>query len=321
MLPKLSVCILTYNQEAYIAQAIESALMQEVDFSWEILIGDDCSRDGTWEIVSAYAERFPERIRCLRSPENTGGQELIERLRLSARGDYLAWLEGDDFWTDPRKLRKQVKFLEENPEYVGCTHEIVCVDEHGQNRGELPLSRFCPRRRFTLQDAADGYLPGHGGCSLVYRNVFRELDAESYARFTECGSIGDMKVALFLSLYGPLYRLPEVMGAYRYLPGAGRSFSSRTHGRNMSREYLFWLRERQRMAEALLPQPPSFERAYRDVCYHALVELLKHPGNENREIFREILAETPHKGTALALAAGRALLFPARAIRKRLSRR
>lgn len=320
-MPKLSVCILTYNQEAYIAHAIESALMQKTEFPYEILIGDDCSEDTTREIVSKYAARYPERIRCLWSSKNTGGQELIERLRLSARGDYLAWLEGDDYWTDPQKLQKQVNFLDANPEYIGCTHEIVCVDGNDNRRDDLPFKRFCPDRRFTLQDAADGFLPGHGGCSLVYRNIFLTLDPQIYSRFVECRSIGDMKIALFLSLYGPLYRLPDVMGVYRYIPETGSSFSSRTHAKNMCREYLFWLRERQQLVEELSQHPPSFERSYRDICYHALVEFLKYPEKENGIVFCEVLSQMPHRGLAFSYAVGRTILFPVRAIRRRLSLR
>lgn len=137
----VSVLLLTYNQEAYIAQAIESALMQKTDFDFEILIGDDRSTDGTTAIVERYAT-VHDRIRLINGPHNVGAVANERRLMENARGKYFAFLEGDDFWTDPQKLQKQVDFLEANPDYglvhsdADYYHEITRHTERQVNKSK-----------------------------------------------------------------------------------------------------------------------------------------------------------------------------------------
>src|SRR5690606_24113344 len=123
---KLSVCIQTYNHAPYIAQALDSVLMQETDFDFEILLGEDESTDGTREICQEYARQHPDKIRLfLNSRENviyingrpTGRWNFMNNLR-HVRGEYVALLDGDDYWTDPRKLQKQVDVLDASPELV-----------------------------------------------------------------------------------------------------------------------------------------------------------------------------------------------------------
>lgn len=127
--PIVSVCIQTYQHSPYIKECLEGVLMQQTNFPFEILLGEDDSTDGTREICIEYAKRNPEKIRLfLHSRENnikingspTGRFNFIYNLN-SVRGKYIALCEGDDYWTDPFKLQKQVDFLEENPEY-GLIH-------------------------------------------------------------------------------------------------------------------------------------------------------------------------------------------------------
>lgn len=127
---KVSVSIITYNHEEYIAQAIDSVLMQKTNFDYEILIGEDDSNDNTRAIVTEYKERYPDKIRLfLNDRENviyingrpTGRWNLINNLK-HARGQYIALLDGDDYWIDPHKLQKQVDFLDSHPECAMCFH-------------------------------------------------------------------------------------------------------------------------------------------------------------------------------------------------------
>ena len=124
--PKVSVCMVTYNQENFIAQAIECALMQKTDFDYEIVIGEDCSTDRTREVVVDYQKKHPDKIKTLLHPYNLGPvhspgkNNFIKTLKI-CKGRYIALCEGDDYWTDPLKLQKQVDFLEANPEYSFCT--------------------------------------------------------------------------------------------------------------------------------------------------------------------------------------------------------
>lgn len=122
----LSVCMTTYNQEKYIAQAIESALMQKTNFDFEIVIGEDCSTDRTKEIVANYARKYPDKIKSILNERNIGIIPNFVNTLNNCSGKYIAILDGDDYWTDPYKLQKQVDFLEANPDY-GVVHSAYDV--------------------------------------------------------------------------------------------------------------------------------------------------------------------------------------------------
>lgn len=120
--PLLSIITVTYNHEQFIARTIESVLMQKVDFPIEYIIAEDCSTDNTLAICKDYAGKYPEVIRIITSEHNVGGIENERRAMLAARGKYVALCEGDDYWTDPLKLQKQVDFLESHPDYSVTFH-------------------------------------------------------------------------------------------------------------------------------------------------------------------------------------------------------
>lgn len=125
-IPTVSVCCITYNHSKFIGQALESFLNQNTSFSYEILVYDDASNDGTRDILKEYELKYPQIIRVFYSSENQYSQGVrLLNLRYNlprARGKYIATCDGDDFWTDPLKLQKQVDFLESNPEVVMCFH-------------------------------------------------------------------------------------------------------------------------------------------------------------------------------------------------------
>jgi glycosyltransferase involved in cell wall biosynthesis len=120
----VSVLLLTYNHQKYIAEAIQSVVNQKTNFDYEILIGDDCSTDGTCEIVNSFISKNPNLIKAIRSENNVGAIRNEKRLMDASKGKYIAFLEGDDYWTDPLKLQKQVDFLDANPDY-GLVHGDV----------------------------------------------------------------------------------------------------------------------------------------------------------------------------------------------------
>ena len=124
MEPLVSICCITYNHAPYIKECIEGFLMQKTTFPIEILIHDDCSTDGTTEIIKDYEKQYPDLIFPLYEEENQyqkGKASEIDFYNYKrARGKYIAYCEGDDYWTDPLKLTKQVLFMEENPEIPCC---------------------------------------------------------------------------------------------------------------------------------------------------------------------------------------------------------
>lgn len=129
----VSVCMITYNHEAYIAQAIESVLNQQCNFRFEFIIAEDCSKDNTRAIVGEYFERYPEIIVPVLPAVNQGAMKNFVNALTMCKGKYIAVLEGDDYWIDMQKLQKQVDFLEANPDFTMCFSSVQIKDELGWN--------------------------------------------------------------------------------------------------------------------------------------------------------------------------------------------
>jgi glycosyltransferase involved in cell wall biosynthesis len=126
--------MLAYNIEEFIQEALESVLAQKVDFEIEVVIGDDCSTDSTRDICDQYLKRYPSVIRLVTSDRNTGLVGNQMRILEACKGRYLALCDGDDYWTDPRKLQMQIDFLEKNPEYSFTFHDcLILYQESGKS--------------------------------------------------------------------------------------------------------------------------------------------------------------------------------------------
>lgn len=212
--PKVSVMVITYNHERYIGQALDGILLQERDFDIEINVIDDASTDGTQRIVLDYQRRHPELIRCFFAGANLGHiatQLNTYRGFQTLRGQYFALLEGDDYWTDPAKLRTQVAFLDANPRYVACAHDTMKVYEDGSR----PAEHFLPSRAFGRPVATIRDLIGLAGVfhlsSLVYRNVFETVPPLCFADPYSC----EATVNMVYGQYGDIRHLPGCMSVYR----------------------------------------------------------------------------------------------------------
>ena len=124
----VSVMCTAFNHVEYIREALDSMLNQQTDFAYEILVNDDCSTDGTAEVVHEYAEKYPDRIRAFFPEKNLYSQNIdvyYHSFFPNARGKYVAFCEGDDYWTDPTKLQRQVDFLEAHEDYSACVHNTT----------------------------------------------------------------------------------------------------------------------------------------------------------------------------------------------------
>lgn len=208
--PLVSVHIVTYNQEAYIAQAIEGALQQQTDFPYEIVIGEDRSTDGTGRIVLGYQRKHPDLVRVVTSERNVGANANSRRVCQACRGKYLAICDGDDYWTDPHKLQKQVTFLEAHPDYSLCCHDVEIVSDG------VPVDdgKYVPYAgdTFTFEDAVRGhFIPT---LSVVCR---REPLAAIPDWVVECVS-GDIPMELLVLDSGPGHYIHEKMGVKRDNP-------------------------------------------------------------------------------------------------------
>ncbi len=162
----ISVCTVTYNHGKYIADAIEGVLMQQCNYQIEMIIGDDCSTDSTTEIVKSYQQRYPEIIKPIFHNPNVGAQANSFACLKDCKGKYIAALEGDDYWTDPLKLQKQVDFLELNPEYSICFHRV------GIDNGSSIVDDYITKVPANITSQTDLLVKGNyiHTPSMVFRN-------------------------------------------------------------------------------------------------------------------------------------------------------
>jgi len=159
----LTALLVTYNHERYIAQALESILDQETDFGFEIIVSEDCSTDGTLDIVRKYEAQYPGRISIIASDVNLRSVDVVMRAVAAAKGRYIAFLDGDDYWVSKDKLQKQFDFMESHPDTAISYHEVARVAEDGEIVRLLPGSPH----RATVEDLIQGnFLPS---CSCVTR--------------------------------------------------------------------------------------------------------------------------------------------------------
>ena len=214
----VSVIMLTYNHEEFVAEAIESVLNQKVNFNYELLIGDDCSEDHTVEIIEEYKRHYPNSIRFFPSQENQGTTKNAYRLFLEAKGKYLASCEGDDYWLDSEKLQRQVCFLETNLRYIGCSHPVLCVGRQGDTLGSQKIPWITSKKTYTIYDFKGVILPGHSS-SLVRRNIFLNSKYDYSIFWKSSKYTGDRVGAVLWAAQGDFYRLDQVMSCYRCIRG------------------------------------------------------------------------------------------------------
>lgn len=208
----VSVVMLCYNNGDSIIEAIKSVLDQVVDFEIEVLVGDDASSDNSVELVRQIAKK-DSRVKILTSSHNLGVTKNAYRLFLAAQGKYLASCEGDDYWIDHYKLKKQVDFLENHSEYVGCTHDVIVVDEYGNKIGDSVPWVFSGTV-YGVSDFDGLLLPGQSS-TVVRRNIFLNTSID-YSAFYKCNLlIGDRTSILMCLEHGIFFKMPFVMSAYR----------------------------------------------------------------------------------------------------------
>jgi glycosyltransferase involved in cell wall biosynthesis len=202
----------TYNHERFIKQAIESVLMQSVNFEYELVIGEDCSTDRTRELVLQLQREYPARIRLVLPERNLGVKLNFVRTLAACRGQYVALLEGDDYWTSPHKLQKQVDLMDAHPDYSSCFHTVQVVSDEEKKRTEL-YPRWANDRIFSLEDILSlNLMPT---CSVMFRNhLVREFPDWWYRQ-----ELVDWPLHILNAEHGRIGFINEVMAAYRIHAG------------------------------------------------------------------------------------------------------
>jgi glycosyltransferase involved in cell wall biosynthesis len=255
---KLSVMMITYNHENFIAQALQGIFAQRVNFEYEVVVGEDCSTDGTREILMDFCRRYPGRIVPLLRDRNLGAMRNLQQTLAACRGQYVALLEGDDYWTCEDKLQKQVDFLDAHPDYAVCCSRAQVAIEGGINSGTLrapPGGIFPLSPNSTLAEDVSGLLPvtpkAAGTytvedllkenfimtCTVVYRWGGLTVFPRSFFRL----GLGDLPLHVMVVKQSKIQLLDDCMGVYRIHDGGIWS----------SRDRMSQVREHARMLKAL----------------------------------------------------------------------
>ncbi len=217
---KLSIVFITYNHGRYVEQALKGMVEQKTDFDYEILCVDDCSTDDTQDIIRSYAEKYPDRFRLFFRDHNTGAPTRnVYDTAMEAKGEYLAFLEGDDYWTDDLKLQKQVDFLDKNSEYMGTTHSFFLIGENGEAAQDETISRLYDwSGDYTWEDwrKKGAQWPGQTA-SNVCRNFFHNGKMDYTILYRAHDFIDDAVIFTFILLQGKIFRFDDVMAAHRFV--------------------------------------------------------------------------------------------------------
>ena len=227
----VSVCCTVYNHEKYLRNCLESIVMQKTNFEFEVLVHDDASTDCSADIIREYEKRYPKVIKPIYQVENQYSKGVgISKTYLypNAKGKYIAFCEGDDFWTDDQKLQLQVNALEADEERVFSMHKVKGANENGEENGiELPPIDISSKEYDS--DEFMRLLIGKKGVRfqtssfLVRKNIVHNLFKENPA-FLQKARVGDLVLQMYSALQGKLYYIDKEMSAYRMF--SINSFSS-----------------------------------------------------------------------------------------------
>lgn len=302
---KLSVIFITYNHGKYVEKALKSILAQETDFPFEVVVGDDCSTDSTRAIIEEIAKDYPvheptgasdRQVRFVKRDKNTGRPTLnVYETTYECTGEYLAYLEGDDYWLGNDKLQKQVDFLEQHREYIATTHTFRLIDENDDEITDSEDSKVADLYNwsgvFTYKDYCySGKWPGHYA-TVVSRNIYKnnEHGYDYSIIYRAHDFVDDAVILLFLLMQGDIYRMDETMSCWRYIKKKnGTNWNSIAINRDTARDDCYlsktlmqWVEEAKGLTEY------SVRRCKNDFGL-ALKMYLQNPNKDNRKFLEDM---------------------------------
>lgn len=206
---QVSVCVVTYNHENYIAECLESLVTQQTSFKFEIIVGEDCSKDSTRAIVQQYAEKYPDLIVPLFYEKNVGAVENVKQVYKKARGKYIAHIDGDDMAL-PNKLQKQFTKLEENLDCSICAHNMKGINKDGEI-----MKKYYPdfvEKKYQLLDL---YLKSP---FIIHSSKMFVNNISEYIDNIDPNML-DTEMHIIQAKKGDIYYLQEELGGYRQFVG------------------------------------------------------------------------------------------------------
>jgi glycosyltransferase involved in cell wall biosynthesis len=280
--PNVSIAIITYNQDQYITEAIESVLAQKNCGEIEIIVGDDASTDSTKIILEDYQNKYPSIFRIISRKSNIGASKNLYEVFARCTGKYIAVLEGDDFWTNPDKLKEQTSFLESNESCIACTHRYKVVDEVGNVIQEKYFGPGNPRSGlYGLRDFQEYKYFGHLG-ALVFRNIL--IDNVTDYSIVKDGDdfIADISLNLFLCFQGNIYVLDSNMAASRLiLKDHGTNYKSTIHKKNQIMARILYLEKLKKYAYDSHGYRLDYENRNEYYFAWSILHFMRHPSAHN----------------------------------------
>jgi glycosyltransferase involved in cell wall biosynthesis len=218
--PLVSVKMITYNHAPFIAQAIEGVLQQRTNFPFELIIGEDCSTDGTREIVFEYQRKHPDIIRVITSDHNVGVKINSMRTTKAGRGKYVAFCEGDDYWQSPDKLQKQVDYLESHPEcgLVYSSYDVYLVESRKRIKDYIKYRKMEPPENPSISYLVEkGWVStGIVTCTVMIRRAVGDQISESDPYLHQSGHfpMGDTQLWVEIATKAHTHYIPESLATY-----------------------------------------------------------------------------------------------------------
>lgn len=210
--PKVSICIITYNHEQYFEKCIENVLSQNINFEIEIIIGEDCSTDSTAKSVEKYALLYPEKIKAHIRPVNIGAKTNFLHCFFQCRGEFIVFIEADDYFTDKQKLQTQVDYLDANPNVSACFHNAQIIYEDDSNREPEFINLDSQK---VLTETKDFFVEKETWFMATASVMMRRKYVEKLPDwFLNCKS-GDIPLYVILAEKGPIAYINKVMSVYR----------------------------------------------------------------------------------------------------------
>lgn len=227
--PLVSICCLSYNHAPFLKECLDGFMMQKTDFEYEVLIHDDCSTDGSDQIIKEYASKYPSRIFPLFEDENqySKGMESVIDIAFNynrARGKYIAYCEGDDYWTDPQKLQKQVDFMESHPDYSVCFHRCSHLNSENGKFSRDKCGRYLKKDQVGVDITMEMFFGPWvtQPLTMVFRRSMFTPEWQKQYRYYR-----DMHEIYHLLTVGKGYLFAFNGGVYRYHQGGIHSMISK----------------------------------------------------------------------------------------------
>lgn len=307
----VTVCMAVYNHEKYLRKAIESILMQQTSYAFEIFIHEDASTDGSAAIIREYQKKYSDKIRAVFQKENLYMKHRMQfrkSLFSNLTGKYVAVCEGDDYWIDPYKIQKQVDYLENHPEYVAVAQQVKIVDEDGYpyvdgvsgpkiNKQHIEILE---NHDFSLSELQQGRMIGQLGSSM-YKNIWKEMPSGFFDDLCQMDTNGDRIITTVLFFSGKIRCKKEVVSAYRR-SYSNTSYNARVYGKNMCLSFIQQARDFQFIAKYFQAEV-DFSEIYAKAVFTAIKYLYKNPTKENGKLLVTAWKLQPEKINTIKLLA------------------